>query len=660
MLIQEHWLFDCQIHLLQELHKNLNGSGKAVDMYDPIPPSHMPRGYGGVTILWKRELDDRITPLNLGNERIQCVEIRGNPNTIFISVYLPFNWKKVDKIEYKTLINDKLEKFKPISEELNLDQAFDELNKILSDTISKIAPRKLKGKKRKKLQVMNDEILQAVKRKKTAFYIWKQHGRPTEPGNFYLKEKTITTYDLRKLCRKEQALERINARQQILDAKSSDTALFHKLIRKQRGEMGRFFEELIVENETYQTSDSVLEGWTKHFEDLAKKSNYQNFDQNYLEAVEDETKIILKICKENYSHEKVSIQELKNAVKKLNTNKAMDYYGITAENFIYASDTLLEYLQLLINTSFEHCYIPNLLKIGTLFPVFKNKGDIKNAKNYRGITVTPTYSKIIEIIIKGRENNKILKHQNPLQKGFTAKSTPLLCELFIEEFERENKDLKLPTYIALLDGKSAFDVVVHKNLIRRLFQIGFSQQSILLISNLYENATSCVKWGNTMSNRLFNIEQGVRQGGAISADLYKVYINPLLQILSNSGLGAKIGNINCCAPTCADDIALISNNPFELQNMINIAVDFSQREGYLLQPQKSVVLPIKTCNKMLDVEQGFWKLKNIDMPIVQDSSHIGIKKSQKDSTNATIIENIKRPGDLCTVLWVQDYMGKMD
>ncbi|CAC5410725.1 unnamed protein product [Mytilus coruscus] len=317
----------------------------------------------------------------------------------------------------------------------------------------------------------------------------------------------------------------------------------------------------------------------------------------------------------------------------------MDYYGITAENFIHASEILLEYLQLLINTSFEHCYIPNLLKIGTLFPVFKNKGDIKNATNYRGITVTPTYSKIIEIIIKGRENNKILKHQNPLQKGFTAKSTPLICELFIEEFERENKDLKLPTYVALLDGKSAFDVVVHKNLIRRLFQIGFSQQSILMTSNLYENATSCVKWGNTLSNCLFNIEQGVRQGEAISADLYKVYINPLLQILSTSGLGAKIGNINCCAPTCADDVALISNNPFELQNMINIAVDFSQREGYLLQPQKSVVLPIKTCNKMLDIDQGFWKLKNIDMPIVQDSSHIGIKKSQKDSTNATITEN---------------------
>jgi hypothetical protein len=105
------------------------------------------------------------------------------------------------------------------------------------------------------------------------------------------------------------------------------------------------------------------------------------------------------------------------------------------------------------------------LKIGTIFPVYKNKGDIKNAKNYRGITVTPTFSKIIEKIFKIREDLKIIDTRNPLQKSFTEKSVPLLCDFFIEEFERESKDLDLPTYIGFLDDKSTFDVVVHANLI---------------------------------------------------------------------------------------------------------------------------------------------------------------------------------------------------
>ena len=81
---------------------------------------------------------------------------------------------------------------------------------------------------------------------------------------------------------------------------------------------------------------------------------------------------------------------------------------------------------------------------------------------------------------------------------------PLLCDFFIEEFGRENKDLNLPTYIDCLDGKYVFDVV-HANLIRRLFQIGISKQSILMIKSLYQNAVSCIKWNNHMSNTIFKI-----------------------------------------------------------------------------------------------------------------------------------------------------------
>ena len=75
----------------------------------------------------------------------------------------------------------------------------------------------------------------------------------------------------------------------------------------------------------------------------------------------------------------------------------------------------------------------------------------------------------------------------------------------------------------MLDGKSAFDVVIHANLIRKLFQIGISKQSILLLQNLYQNAKSYIKWNGQISEEFFIIEQGVRQGGALSADLYIKY-----------------------------------------------------------------------------------------------------------------------------------------
>ena len=72
--------------------------------------------------------------------------------------------------------------------------------------------------------------------------------------------------------------------------------------------------------------------------------------------------------------------------------------------------------------------------------------------------------------------------------------------------------------------------------------------------------------------------------GFLSADLYKLYVNPLLNFIGDSGLGGNIGNINVCAPTCADDVVLIACNPLDIHTMVDIAVDFSKRDGYQLQP----------------------------------------------------------------------------
>ena len=54
VLIQEHWLFHFQINLLEQIHEDINAAGKGADMNNPIHPMQIPRGYGGVAILWKK------------------------------------------------------------------------------------------------------------------------------------------------------------------------------------------------------------------------------------------------------------------------------------------------------------------------------------------------------------------------------------------------------------------------------------------------------------------------------------------------------------------------------------------------------------------------------------------------------------------------------
>ena len=45
---------------------------------------------------------------------------------------------------------------------------------------------------------------------------------------------------------------------------------------------------------------------------------------------------------------------------------------------------------------------------------------------------------------------------------------------------------------------------------------------------------------------------------------------------------------------------------------------------------------------MLEINDGYWKLDGKDMPIVTQSAHIGIQKSETNSTQSTVNENIKK------------------
>jgi hypothetical protein len=58
-----------------------------------------------------------------------------------------------------------------------------------------------------------------------------------------------------------------------------------------------------------------------------------------------------------------------------------------------------EYFQLymldLINNIISQYSIPELIKVGLLSPIYKNKGDKNDSKNHRGIVVLPILCKIL-------------------------------------------------------------------------------------------------------------------------------------------------------------------------------------------------------------------------------------------------------------------------
>ena len=192
-----------------------------------------------------------------------------------------------------------------------------------------------------------------------------------------------------------------------------------------------------------------------------------------------------------------------------------------------------------------------------------------------------------------------------------------------------------------LDAKSAFDVVSHQSLMRKLFHIGIEGNLWTLISSLHQDAKSAVKWQGQISEK-FRVEQGVRQGGILSTDLYKVYEDSLLDRLCMARNATTIGPVICAAPACADDCAVLADTPELLQSFLDIGVDSSKMKRYILQPVKSVILEILNRLRRDNRESNTgWDLNGVQKPKVDKTMHVGICRSS-DTDERAVAENIKK------------------
>jgi hypothetical protein len=82
--------------------------------------------------------------------------------------------------------------------------------------------------------------------------------------------------------------------------------------------------------------------------------------------------------------------------------------------------------------------------------------------------------------------------------------------------------------INLFISMKAFDTVWHEALLLKLLHYGITGHLSLLLDEMYSTMQSCVLF-NCNYSQWFKHKRGVRQGGVLSAVLYVVYINDLLQ-----------------------------------------------------------------------------------------------------------------------------------
>ena len=108
-----------------------------------------------------------------------------------------------------------------------------------------------------------------------------------------------------------------------------------------------------------------------------------------------------------------------------------------------------------------------------------------------------------------------------------------------------------------LDASKAFDLVDHGKLFSKLLQRGLPYPIVRFLVNWYSSQRLKVRWGNSLSDPI-GVSNGVRQGSVLSPILFSVYLDDLLEDLSQSGVGCYWGHMFVGALCYADDLVLLA------------------------------------------------------------------------------------------------------
>ena len=107
--------------------------------------------------------------------------------------------------------------------------------------------------------------------------------------------------------------------------------------------------------------------------------------------------------------------------------------------------------------------------------------------------------------------------------------------------------------------------------------------------NMYINQKKCVRYNQSYSN-LFNVSNGVKQGGVLSPTLFCIYMDNLLKGLKESGFGCKYGDVYVGCVAYADDVILLCGSLYGLKQQIKICENYAVEYKLKFNGEKSKLI----------------------------------------------------------------------
>ena len=413
--------------------------------------------------------------------------------------------------------------------------------------------------------------------------IWKSVGSPT----------TGPLADKRRLTRSKYhwAIKKARRDTDMLILNESAKQLASKSFREFWSTMKRI-------KGTNKVTSNVIDGICND-QDIA--NNFQDIYKNLYNSVDnkDLSSVVHKVnelvsnkcnndeCSSSKCH-KITKDIVQKAISNLKCGKEDETYYLSSNHFIYASDIAIEKLSIILDMMIKHGIANKSINKSVIKPIPKSRQkSLSVSSNYRAISKNSIISKILDNIMILQVEDKLIttSYQFAYKGGYSTS----LCSFLVAETIQYYKSRGSDVYMLSLDASKAFDRVKYSKLFELLMERSICPLIIRYLMNIYMIGSATVKWNNCESDS-FGINNGVKQGGIISAPLFAIYINPLISRLNKTKQGCYIGGICANAFAYADDIVILCPSCSALRYLIAVCEVFANEYDVIFNPEKCTLL----------------------------------------------------------------------